>query len=108
VAEIFHAFSDRVPEQFERDMGYNEKEFFRVLPSAIGDYQYTVTRNVVHIGHPDNDQALELRITPLPDRRLGLMRIQHIDVQFLFSNMTEQQRDQFMHRFDRRYQRGGG
>jgi hypothetical protein len=108
VAEKFHAFSDRVPERFERDMGYNEKEFFRVLPAAIGEYQHTVTGDTVHIRHLDNDQALELQITPLPDRRLGLMRIQHIDVQFSFSSMTQQQRNQFMYRFDRRFQRGGG
>lgn len=108
MAEKFHAFSREVPERFERDMGYNEKEFFRVLPAAIGDYQHSVAGNTIHIKHPDNDQALELRITPLPDRRLGLIRIQHIDVQFLFSNMTPEQRNQFMFRFDRRFQRGGG
>ncbi len=108
MAEKFHAYSDRVPERFERDMGYNEKEFFRVLPAAVGDYQHIVSGDTVHISHPDNDQTLKLRITPLPDRCLGLIRIQHIDVQFSFLNMTEDQRNQFMHRFDRRFQRGGG
>jgi len=108
VAEKFHAFADKVPEHFERDMGYNDKEFFRVLPAAIGDFQYSVTGNTVRISNPDNNQTLELRITPLPDRRLGLIRIQHIDVLFSFSNMNEDERNKFMHRFDRRFQRGGG
>jgi hypothetical protein len=108
VAEKSHAYSNRVPERFERDMGYNGKEFFRVLPAAVGDYQYTVSGDTIHISHPHNNQTLELRITPLPDRRLGLIRIQHIDVQFSFSNMSEEQRNKFMFRFDRRFQRGGG
>lgn len=108
MAKKFHAYSDKVPAQFERDMGYNEKEFFRVLPSAIGDYRHVQEGNIVHISHADNNRALELVITPLPDRQLGAFRIQHIDVQFSFSNMTEEQRNQFMYRFDRRFQRGGG
>ena len=108
MAEKFHAFADKVPKRFERDMGYNEKEFFRVLPAAIGDYQHTVSGDTIRISHPGNNQILELRITPLPDRCLGLMRIQHIDVQFSFENMNEDQRNQFMFRFDRRFQRGGG
>ena len=108
MAEKFHAFADKVPEHFERDMGYNEKEFFRVLPAAIGDYQFSVNGDTVHVNHLENNKALTLRITPLPDRRLGLIRIQHIDVQFLFSNMNEDERNKFMHRFDRRFQRGGG
>ena len=108
MAEKFHAYSDKVPERFERDMGYNEKEFFRVLPSAVGDYRHTVTGDTVRISHPDNDQVLELRVTPLPDRLLGLIRIQNIDVQFSFSNMNLDERNQFMFHFDRRFQRGGG
>ena len=89
-------------------MGYNEKEFFRVLPAAIGDFQFTVAGDFVHINHPEKDHALELQLTPLPDRCLGLIRIQHIDVQFSFSNMNQNERNQFMFRFDRRFQRGGG
>ncbi len=89
-------------------MGYNEKEFFRVLPSAIGEFQHIREGSHVHISHAENSQALELLITPLPDRQLGAFRIQHIDVQFSFSDMTEEQRNRFMYRFDRRFQRGGG
>ncbi len=89
-------------------MGYNEKEFFRVLPPAIGEFKHTREGNRVHISHAENNQALDLVITPLPDRQLGAFRIQHIDVLFSFSNMTEEQRNRFMYRFDRRFQRGGG
>lgn len=108
VAEKSHAYSDQVPAHFERDMGYNEKEFFRVLPSAIGEYKHIQDGSTVHISHAKNNHVLELLISPLPDRQLGAFRIQHIDVQFSFSNMTEEQRNQFMYRFDRRFQRGGG
>lgn len=89
-------------------MGYNEKEFFRVLPAAIGEYQYTKEGSTVRVYDPENNRGLDLLITPLPDRRLGAFRIQRIDVQFSFSNMSEEERNKFMYRFDRRFQRGGG
>jgi len=108
VAETFHAFASGVPTHFERDMGYNEKEFFRVLPAAIGEYKYTQEGDLVSIRHSDNDHQIDLTVRPLPDRRLGAFRIQRIDVQFAFSNMSQAQRDTFMARFDRRFQRGGG
>lgn len=108
VAEKSHAFSKAVPERFERDMGYNEKEFFRILPAAIGKYQYIKNDTLVEISLPNHAQQLQLVVSPLPDRKLGAFRIERIDVQFSFSNMSADERLQFMHRFDRRFQRGGG
>jgi len=108
VAEKSHAFSRDVPERFERDMGYNESEFHRILPAAIGDYQHLVDGKQITVSHPDNSQQLLLTVTPLPDRVLGAFRIERIDVQFQFLNMDANARSAFMQHFDRRYQRGGG
>lgn len=108
MAEKSHAFSQSIPERFERDMGYNLKEFFRVLPAAIGDYQFSKNNAHVEITHPDNQHQLKLVVSELPDRLLGAFRIPRVDVQFSFSNMTADERRQFMQRFDSRFQRGGG
>ncbi len=108
MAKKSHAFSRNVPERFERDMGYSESEFFRILPAALGEYQSTTSGNTTLITHPDNTRQLQLEVTPLPDRVLGAFRIRRIDVQFTFSNIDDAARSQFMQRFDRRFQRGGG
>ena len=108
VVKQSHAFSDTVPDNFERDMGYNEKEFFRVLPAALGEYQFSRKGDLININHPDNQHQLQLKLCALPDRQLGAFRIERIGVQFTFSNMDEKQRLAFMRRFDRRFQRGGG
>lgn len=108
MAEKSHAYAEQVPARFERDMGYSEKEFFRVLPSALGDYRYRLQGNRILIDHPDNSHQVLLEITPLPDRRLGAFRIERIDVQFELLNMNDDERAAFMRRFDRRFQRGGG
>ena len=108
MAKLSHAFAREVPEHFQRDMGYSSKEFFRVLPAALGAFEFSKKGDRIHIHHPDDAQALELRIDALPDRRLGAFRIEHIAVEFSFSNMSAAQRKQFMTRFDRHFQRGGG
>lgn len=108
MAEKSHAYAEQVPVRFERDMGYSEKEFFRVLPSALGDYQFRVQDKQILIEHPKHPHRIKLEITPLPDRRLGAFRIERIDVQFELLNMTDTERMSFMRRFDRRFQRGGG
>ena len=108
VAEKSHAFSRDVPERFERDMGYSENEFYRILPAAIGNYQHTVDGNQITVSHTESTRQLLLTVTPLPDRVLGAFRIERIDVQFQFLNMDAKTRSEFMQRFDRRYQRGGG
>lgn len=108
VVKKSHAFSRDVPERFERDMGYNLSEFHRILPAAIGNHQYRIDSKQITISHPQNNQQLLLTVTPLPDRVLGAIRIERIDVQFQFLNMDADARSIFMQRFDRRYQRGGG
>ena len=108
MVEKSHAFSLTVPETFARDMGYSEKEFFRVLPNALGDYQYLKDGARVEITHPDKHHQIQLGLHELPDRQLGAFRIQRIGVRFTFSNMNADERLAFMQRFDRRFQRGGG
>lgn len=108
MVEKSHAFSKHIPEEFERDMGYNEKEFFRVLPTAVGEYQFSRKDDLVEIIHPDNLHQIALSLSALPDRQLGALRIQRMGVQFTFSHMDEHERLKFMQHFDSRFQRGGG
>ena len=104
-----HAFSQEVPQKFRRDMGYNTKEFFRLLSAAIGDnYSFLQNNEQVVISHNTAVKSLQLTLTTLPDRVLGSFRIEHIEVEFGFEGFDAQERGVFMHRFDRRYQRGGG
>ena len=93
---------------FKRDMGYSATDFFRILPSAIKGYIYTIEANTITINGVDRDQSVELIVKPLPDREIGMIRIPRIEVEFSFSNFSEKERKEFMANFDRSYQRGGG
>lgn len=95
-------------DSFKRDMGYSEKEFFRVLPSAVSGYSHNIEGNRVIIVDSGGNQQLKLIINQLPDREIGMIRIPRIEVEFAFHNFPEEDRKNFMTRFDHSYQRGGG
>lgn len=93
---------------FKRDMGYSAMDFFRILPSAIKGYTHSIEANRVTINGVDADQRVELVVKTLPDRKIGMIRIPRVEVEFSFHNFAEKERKQFMTNFDRSYQRGGG
>ena len=93
---------------FKRDMGYSVDEFYRILPSAVGDYEYTVEGDRILVGFPDEDRELVLRIKGLPDRKIGMIRIPRIELEFTFHDFSAEERKEFMVVFDRSFQRGGG
>ena len=93
---------------FKRDMGYSVAEFFRILPTAVEGHDYAVDGCGVVIRPPDGGRELVLRIAELPERRIGMIRIPRIEVDFSFRNFTGEQRKAFLTAFDRSFQRGGG
>ena len=95
-------------DSFKRDMGYSATEFFRILPSALKGYNHTVEDNRVIVNGVEKDQGLEMVVSRLPDRKIGMIRIPRIEVEFSFRNFSENERKEFMTNFDRSYQRGGG
>ena len=93
---------------FKRDMGYSLAEFLRILPSAVKGYTHRIDGNRVIINGSEASRQLTLGLKTLPERRIGMIRIPRIEVEFLFNNFSERERQDFMLAFDRSYQRGGG
>ena len=93
---------------FTRDMGYSVTEFFRILPTAIDGYQFAVDGGRVVIRPETGGRELVLCIKELPERRIGMIRIPRIEVDFSFHDFTDAQRVKFLASFDRSFQRGGG
>ncbi len=89
-------------------MGFSESEFYRLLPSAIGDFRLERSAEVSRITHPERDNELVITATQLPDRQIAMMRIPRMSVAFEFRGFSQIERDQFMAYFDSRFQRGGG
>ncbi|MFM6985655.1 MAG: hypothetical protein ACKOXQ_03385 [Hydrogenophaga sp.] len=94
------------PERFERDMGCSEAEWIGWMPRAIG-------------AHPWQQQAAQITValgggrlcmswSPLPERRIALLRMPRLLVRFAFEGVDAAGRRAFMRPFDLSLQRGGG
>ena len=96
---------------FSREMGCTEAEWLRWLPAAVGTHpwqlgpgqaQVQIQEQATVIGH----LALTWRVQP--PRRIALMQMPCLQVNFVFEGLDPSQRYTFMRRFDLYMQRGGG
>ena len=92
--------------RFSRDMGITHSEFFRTLPAALASTPYTVQDHDVIIS--DDTQRLVISLSPEGRRRIAALSLPTTQVHFTFSGYSPQDVEQFMARFDRAFQRGGG
>ena len=87
-------------------MGITHSEFFRTLPAALVTMPYAVQGHDVII--TEDTRRLVISLSPENRRRLGALSLPTTQVHFTFSGYSPQDIDQFMARFDRVFQRGGG
>jgi hypothetical protein len=96
-----------VEAKFEREYGCTTTEWQRWLPGAVRDCTLQLptassARARIGSGH------LALHWTVLPPRRIALMTMPRLQVQFDFVNTSAEERLLFMRYFDLYMQRGGG
>jgi hypothetical protein len=96
-----------IPERFSREQGCTEAEWLGWLPGAVRDRPW---RRVPPEGATvdiDGGQ-LHLRWTPLPPRRIALIALPRMAIDYRFVGVDAATRQRFMAYFDLYMQRGGG
>ncbi len=94
------------PERFERDFGCSETEWLGWMPRAIGAHPWRQEGSRIVVSLPPG--SLAITWSPLPERRIALLRMQRLLVTFEFEALDAEQRRLFMKPFDLSIQRGGG
>ncbi len=91
-----------------RSMALNRQEFLRILPGALASDEAIETADEVTVigRHPDRSIVIALRAAA--ERRLGALRLPVLEVKLAFHGYTETEREAFLDRFSRTFQRGGG
>lgn len=90
----------------EKEMGMDQREFFRVMKRALADRDHRIEGNRVRIGN--GPKRLEIDVSDEPQRRVGGVVLPVIRVRFAFSGYGDGERAETMAWFDRRFQRAGG
>jgi hypothetical protein len=95
-----------VEAHFTREMGLTADEFLRTLPDAIGHGDYRIQGSEILIRDAGGGVRILLHATR--QRRLGMLALPVTPVEFSFQGLDPGERAQFMTRFERHFQRGGG
>jgi len=94
------------PFSYSREMAVTHKDFFRILPRAMGDHSYTIDGLTVHAAIDEG--SVTIKIGAQQVRRIALMAIDYCEVEYKFDDLTQEQVERFKNRFELYYRRGGG
>ena len=87
-------------------MALTPEVFLRDLPRAMGDLDYAVADGRVDAA--SDGRRLTIDLKPLPPRVIGLLSLERSEVTIDFEGWAQAEREDFLERFYRAYQRGGG
>lgn len=93
-------------ERFEREMGCTAAELIERLPGAVDARPLQIAGASAEVTLDAG--RLLLRWQTLPARRIALITLPRLRVQFAFEGIAADARHRFMRRFDLYMQRGGG
>ncbi|MDH3759805.1 MAG: hypothetical protein OEU50_02410 [Gammaproteobacteria bacterium] len=108
-----NANTEALPILVEYEMGYGADEFGRVLlgpfSGARSDFDASETgRHCWAVTHLDQAFELEISVSEMPPRKLGLFNLPVLAVKFSFRHADDSLREAFFHRFHQYFHKGGG
>jgi hypothetical protein len=88
------------------DMTTTLADFRRLLPAAVNHVAF-VEEDGAFV-HRDGERGWRIGLAPLPQLRLGLIRLERHKVDFDFTGYSPGETEDFMARFEMYFRRGGG
>ena len=95
-------------ERVERpDRGMTHADFRRIFPRLIEDAEAVEGDLSQRVQWPDG-KVLEVEVSEEKVRKIATLRMPYLDLSFTFQGFSNEQRDAFLERFERAFQKGGG
>ena len=91
---------------FEKEMGITHRDFFRLLPMALGTDKFSTTIDSASL--KAGMKSVEIELGPESSRRIALLVIPTTPVTLTLDGYSDSEAEIFMATFERAYQRGGG
>ena len=88
-------------------MGITHADLFRLLPLALNGANFTVVGKKILVSD-DSERSVTICFSAERERRLGSLTLPVTLLEFRFAGYGDNEKDLFMARFDRTFQRGGG
>ncbi len=94
------------PVVITKQMGITYSDFFRTIPRALGNDNYTQLNNGIVLEQDGN--RLEITLGPEGERKIALMVIPTTQVTMTFTGYDEDAVKAAVKRFDMMFKKGGG
>lgn len=89
------------------EMGISHDDFFRVFPTVITPASWRREGLSVFVDWPEGAR-LTVTLSVQKLRRIASLSLPYVDIGFAFFAMATTEREGFLARFDRAFQKGGG
>ena len=91
----------------QRGMGISHRDFYRIFPRVVEGA--AVERDGLRVKVEwEGGKRLQIALSEEKVRKIALLRLIYLDLEFRFENFAESERDAFLERFHRAFQKGGG
>ena len=90
----------------EREMSISRKDFYRLLPVALKNYEYSESGNCIFFSYYEGE--VNIVLGEESSRQIASLTLPLLHVQFIFKDINYAYISGFMNNFSRVYQRGGG
>ena len=87
-------------------MAITRADLYRLLPAVDSAFAYNEARGLIK--STNNDKQLCITYSEIPDMSVGALNLPQLELEFCFSGWREAGIEEFMMRFERIFQRGGG
>ena len=89
------------------EMGLSHDDFFRVFPSVVAPAVWHRDGLTIYVQWADG-AGLAASVSVQKLRRIASLSLPYVDISFCFQGMAVAERERFLIRFDRAFQKGGG
>ncbi len=90
----------------KKDMGLSHQEFFASLTTLAREIPCQVTDKGVVVAYDSGE--IRIGLGPESERQLGSINLARTWVSLEFHNLSDEQQNRFLERFDLAFHRGGG
>ena len=87
-------------------MAITHREFFRLLPAAVKHMTYKITGNTIDISESEKSVIIELENES--SRKIASLSLPITKLSIRFSGYDNHDINDFLKKFERAYQKGGG
>jgi hypothetical protein len=95
--------------ELKRDMAVTHNEFYRLITKTISNSElFNFDRINASVSFPFSNGEISISLEKQKTRKIASMKIDHTPMNFKFKNLSKDEMQTYIQKFDISFQKGGG